>query len=68
MFGRVTKFFHNRGFGFILDKDELHALHVQMIQKQQKEIDELHHEVNDLKQEVADLKQLVNKLLERDSV
>lgn len=51
-----------------INYDQFHMMHIQMIQKQQEEIDGLQSEVNDLKQEVADLKQLVNKLLERDSV
>lgn len=51
-----------------INYDQFHVMHIQMIQKQQEEIDGLQSEVNDLKQEVAELKQLVNKLLERDSV
>ena len=51
-----------------INYDQFHVMHIQMIQKQQEEIDGLQNEVNDLKQEVADLKELVNKLLERDSV
>ena len=39
---------------YVLDKDELHALHVQMIQKHEREIEEL-------KQEIKELKEIINK-------
>lgn len=51
-----------------IDYEQFHALHISMIQKHEREIEELKRENIDLKQEVTDLKQLVNKLLERDSV
>ena len=54
---------------YVLDKDELHALHVQMIQKQQKEIESLKQQNMYLEQQnisldgrIAILEQIVNQL------
>lgn len=37
---------------WLLDKGEMHAMHVQMIQKQQREIDQLKRELDELKQKM----------------
>ena len=47
---------------YILDKDELHALHVQMIQKQQREIESLKFQNVSLEGRIAILEQIVNQL------
>ena len=49
---------------WLLDKDELHAMHTQMIQKQQKEIEQLKLENFALKGEVDILKQRLGKMEE----
>ncbi len=49
---------------WLLDKDELHAMHTQMIQKQHKEIEQLKSENFDLKGEVDILKQRLGKMEE----
>lgn len=49
---------------WLLDKDELHAMHTQMIQKQQKEIEQLKSENFALKGEVDILKQRLGKMEE----
>lgn len=46
---------------FILD--EFHALHIQMIQKQQRQIEEQGKEIESLKSEVAELKALLKEVL-----
>ncbi len=37
---------------WLLDKSEMHAMHVQMIQKQQREIEQLKNEIDELKQKM----------------
>ena len=49
---------------WLLDKDELHAMHTQMIQKQHKEIEQLKSENFALKGEVDILKQRLGKMEE----
>lgn len=49
---------------WLLDKDELHAMHTQMIQKQHKEIEQLKSENFALKGEVDILKQRLEKMEE----
>lgn len=49
---------------WLLDKDELHAMHTQMIQKQQKEIEQLKLDNFALKGEVDILKQRLGKMEE----
>lgn len=44
---------------WLLDKDEMHAMHVQMIQKQQKEIEQLKNEINTLKQQMEVLQNAI---------
>jgi hypothetical protein len=46
---------------FILD--EFHALHIQMIQKQQRQIEEQGREIDALKSEVAELKAMLKEVL-----
>ena len=47
---------------YVLDKDELHALHVQMIQKHQREIDKLTQQNISLEGRISILEQIVNQL------
>ena len=49
---------------WLLDKDELHAMHVQMIQKQHKEIEQLKQDNISLKGEIDILKQILEKMEE----
>lgn len=44
---------------WLLDKSEMHAMHVQMIQKQQREIEQLKKEIDVLKQKVGDLSNVI---------
>ena len=46
----------NDDYVYYVDKDELHAMHVQMIQKQ-------HQEIESLKKEFTSLEQKVNQLI-----
>ena len=50
---------------WLLDKDELHAMHVQMIQKQHKEIEQLKLENIQIKGELDILKQKLERLEEK---
>ena len=54
----------NEDDAYVLDKDELHALHVQMIQKHQREIEQLKSDNFALKGEVDILKQRLGKMEE----
>lgn len=47
---------------WLLDKDELHAMHTQMIQKQQKEIEELQQENKNLSERMKDFEQRLSAL------
>ena len=47
-----------------LDKDELHAMHIQMIQKQHKEIEQLKLENVQIKGELDILKQRLERMEE----
>ena len=47
---------------YIVNKDELHAMHVQMIQSQQKEIESLKQQNISLEGRIAILEQIVNQL------
>lgn len=47
---------------WLLDKDELHAMHTQMIQKQQKEIEELKRENKNLSERMKDFEQRLSAL------
>lgn len=44
---------------WLLDKTEMHAMHVQMIQKQQREIDQLKRELDELKQKMEGLSNVI---------
>lgn len=44
---------------WLLDKSEMHAMHVQMIQKQQREIDQLKRELDELKQKMEGLSNVI---------
>ena len=48
-----------------LDKDQLHAMHIQMIQKQQHEIEALKLENTQVKEELDSLEQRLNKIEEQ---
>ena len=54
----------NDDYVYYVDKDELHAMHVQMIQKQHKEIEQLKQDNISLKGEVDILKQRLGKMEE----
>ena len=54
----------NDDYVYYVDKDELHAMHVQMIQKQHKEIEQLKQDNISLKGEVDILKQRLEKMEE----
>ena len=54
----------NDDYVYYVDKDELHAMHVQMIQKQHKEIEQLKSDNFALKGEVDILKQRLEKMEE----
>ena len=54
----------NDDYVYYVDKDELHAMHVQMIQKQHKEIEQLKSDNFALKGEVDILKQRLGKMEE----
>lgn len=54
----------NDDYVYYVDKDELHAMHVQMIQKQHKEIEQLKQDNISLKGEVDILKQILGKMEE----
>lgn len=47
---------------WLLDKSEMHAMHVQMIQKQQHEIDELKRENENLRDQMRDIEQRLSAL------
>lgn len=44
---------------WLLDKSEMHAMHVQMIQKQQREIEQLKKEIDELKQKMEVLSNVI---------
>ena len=44
---------------WLLDKSEMHAMHVQMIQKQQREIEQLKNEIDELKQKMEVLSNVI---------
>ena len=44
---------------WLLDKTEMHAMHVQMIQKQQREIEQLKNEIDELKQKMEVLSNVI---------
>lgn len=54
----------NDDYVYYVDKDELHAMHVQMIQKQHKEIEQLKQDNISLKGEIDILKQILEKMEE----
>ena len=54
----------NDDYVYYVDKDELHAMHVQMIQKQHKEIEQLKKDNISLKGEIDILKQILEKMEE----
>lgn len=54
----------NDDYVYYVDKDELHAMHVQMIQKQHKEIEQLKQDNISIKGEVDILKQRLGKMEE----
>ena len=55
----------NDDYVYYVDKDELHAMHVQMIQKQQHEIESLKLENSQIKGELDILKQRLERMEEK---